>query len=606
MLLLLVLSMLTLFVLLGAFALVLATRARQSARAFASASGAPDGNLALRKAMADEALLLLVRGSKDPAVNAVLHNDSLLKDMYGTQGKGRFVDEPYDAFDDANRFLTQLTLDVDGRVTGVPRPAFGSSGTSCTVDNDGDGVPDGIWLAGLLQPLTLPSGDRADFRTSYLVIDLDGRINVNAHGKPPLDASDASGGPADINGATLLSSAVWSLLLNGTGGQLLTGSVSPTDQWRRPPPVSSPVDGRFGGFQGANNQKNQLEYTYALRLDLEALRPGTLTNATGQNPFTLGELERVLRQFDDDASTLPPRLAAILHDRAERARLRITTDSWDTPGDRYDIKWEADNSGVTDEKAAWAELWPKVVEAGATEASAKQWVANVLDFRDTDNAQTNFDDGIKGVEPSKLSPPITTGSWNQGRFQSFAELLAVPMGTESELNAKLANNEPLTSLIRQYPKILDKIMVPFFHRTLAENPYREPGRINVNTCDPEVWKVLVGVSDKPNPFPPSSPAKHMSDILLNVPLVFADTTYDTNKINHSIANRLGNVSTVRSHVFAVWITVELKRSDQPDQPSYHRLFAIVDRSIPVTFTAATEGANTDEIRNLIRLKRFLN
>jgi hypothetical protein len=635
MLLLLVLSMLTLFALMGTVAMVIAMRSRESARAFATANTFGDGGVTIAKAMADEALLLLIRGSKDPAVTAMLRDDNLLKDKYLDPNAVNEADkEDYDAFDSRNPFLTHLMLDADGRIDEVHRPAFGDRHAQCTVDNDGDGILDGVWLARssttgstsppLLPNVTLASGNTLSFRVSYLVLDLDGRLNVNAHGKPSGDQSPASDGPADLNGGQVLPSAVWSLLLTGTGGQLLTGSVSPNDQWRRPPPVGSPVDGRFGVFTGTTNQKNQLEYTYALRLDLEAPRPGSLRNATGQNPFTLGELERVLRQFDDDASTLPPRLAAILNDRAERARHRITTDGWDTPGDRYDIKWEADNSGVTDEKAAWAELWPKVRDAGASEAAAKQWVANLLDFRDMDNAETNFDGGISGVEPGKLSPPLT-GPWSDGLFHSFAELLAVPMGTKAEIEAKRNSNEPLISLIKQHPKILDKLMVPFFYSTLAQNPNREPGRININTCDAEVWKALLGVSNKPNPFaterhededededenqPEVLPAKHISDVLLKVPLVFADNTYDVSKINHAIANRLGNLATVRSHVFAVWITIEVKGSAQPDRPTYHRLFAIVDRSIPLTpftFTAQSTGTTTNEILRTIRLKRFLN
>ncbi|WP_397405258.1 hypothetical protein [Phenylobacterium sp.] len=608
MLLLLVLSMLTLFILMGTLALVMATRSRESARAFADATGGGNGSPIIAESMADEALLMLIRGSKDPAVNALLGDDNLLKDMYGTQGNGRFVDEPYDSFDLDNRFLTHVILDPNGRVSSVPRPAFGARADECKVDNDGDGVADSVWLSGLLQPLTLANGNHLDFRVAYLVLDLDGRINVNTHGRRPEDQSSASGGPADINASQLFTSEVWNLLMAGTGGQLLSGSVSAGDQWRPVPPVSSPVDGRFGGFQGANNAKGELEYTYGVRLDLEAPRPSALSAAAGQNPFTPGELERVLRQFDSDASTLPPRLAAILHDQAERARMRITTDSWETPGDRYDIKWEADNSGVNDEKAAWAELWPRVVAAGASEADAKQWVANLLDFRDQDKAVTNFDGGIKGVEPSKLNPPIP-GQWDDGRFRSYGDLLAIPKGTESEINQKMADGEPLVSLVKNYPKILESVAVPFFLSTLAVDPHREPGRVNVNTCDTKVWEILLG-DDDPNPFALSAagtgtPAKATVDMLLTVPLIFPDATHDVRQINHAVANRLANVATVRSHVFAVWITIEVKDSDNPDQPTYHRLFAIVDRSIPAEFTAATEGQNTN-VRNIIRLQRFLN
>jgi hypothetical protein len=89
-------------------------------------------------------------------------------------------------------------------------------------------------------------------------------------------------------------------------------------------------------------------------------------------------------------------------------------------------------------------------------------------------------------------------------------------------------------------------------------------------------------------------------------------------VNHDVANRLANVATVRSHVFAVWITLEVTdTSSHADPPSYHRLFAIVDRSIPLINlstppadrvpipTAFVRGSNT-HARNPIRLVRFLN
>lgn len=628
MLLLLVLSMLTLFVLMGSLAIVIATRSRASARAFADANGSMQPSV-VAKSMADEALLVLVRGSKDSAVNALLGNDSLLRDMYGTQDKGAFVDEAYDAFDDANKFLTQVTLNADGRVSGVPRPAFGASGAQCTVDNDGDGVLDGIWIpqssgsAGILQPLTLADGNTLTFRVSYLVLDLDGRINVNAHGKRA-DAPTAQPGevgPADVNASfdvndagadpsPALTTDIWTLLMARTGGELLSGSVSPGDQWRPLPPISSPVDGRFGALKDGNGTAES--DTYKLRLDLEAPRPATLANATGQNPFTLGELERVLRQFDADASTLPPRLAGTLHDRAERGRMRITTDSWDTPGDRVDIKWDAANSGRPTEEADWQKICDAIVKLvpEIPVGDLKQWVANLIQFRDMDVSNPPFPGGVKGVEPKDLTFTIPGGpiGWDAGYFLSYAQVLGVPEGTEQQIEQNNKKTPPeVFSLAKRYPKILEAIRVPSpFASTIAIDPKREPGRINVNTCDKAVWCALLGEL-RDNPFEdPSKAAKHVGDLLMHKDLVFSgDPTFSVTSVNHAIANRLANVATVRSHVFAVWVTLEVKRSDNPDQPTYHRLFAIVDRSIPVEFNAAAEGQNKN-VRDTIRLQRFLN
>lgn len=609
--LLMVLSMLSLFLLMGALGIVMATRSREAARAFAAATAGRSQLPAIARAAADEALLTLLRGSTDSNVKKDV-TKSLLGDMYSTP-----IDQRYDAFDDANPFLTRLTLtgsgQETGKVTAAPRPAFrtGSNALlSCEVDNDGDGISDGVWLDDVLPPVHLPAGGQLAFRVSYLVLDLDGRINVNAHGRRADDprGSTEPEGPADIAAATVVGGTTsWQLLLSTAGGQLTSsGTVSPTLQWRPAPTINQSVDGRFAS--GTSTK------TYLLRLDLEAPRPAMLAGALTQNPFTLGELERVLRQFDADASTLPARLAAIVGNHSERSRMRITTDSWESTGSRANIKWAAPNAGVTDEIAFWNMLVPVIVSAGATQAEAEQWIANIVEFRDKDNSpNTPFPNGVAGVEPTSVNIP---GPWNLGYFESPAQALGVPMGTAQDISDRQAAGLPVTSLAHKYPKILESITVTsLFEETIKTDPKREPGRINVNTCDKTVWAALIGKDGaslntaEKNPYLPDdpaapvTPAKNTLELLKNVPLVFSGTTYDVSTLNHSMANRFANAGTVRSHVFAIWITVEVTNTSATGAtPSCYRLFAIVDRSIPVTYA---EGQNNN-VRDMIRLQRFLN
>jgi hypothetical protein len=72
---------------------------------------------------------------------------------------------------------------------------------------------------------------------------------------------------------------------------------------------------------------------------------------------------------------------------------------------------------------------------------------------------------------------------------------------------------------------------------------------------------------------------------------------------HSIytALRLGNTATVRSNVFAIWITLRVAIPGDPDSARLHRAFYIVDRSIPVAYQA---GRNHN-VSDMIRLRRII-
>lgn len=717
-LLLLVLSALTMFVMLGALMLVLATRARTSARAFATASNAVSRDDVGGRAALDEALMQLIRGPA-PGMAGNPISESLLADRYGatsalgsltlltrvssgtlraavsgvTAGRplelnGRVLtivppasdpapissyritdfvggvielanlrtsmpfralalagstcsivvngrefdnsagDEPWDAIDDQNAFLTDARLQGGDLV--VSRPAFGAAGATCTVDNDGDGTADGIWLSNVLQPRPLASGSLT-YRVSYLVLDMDGRLNVNAHGLPN-GFTDAGLGPASVSGSAALGAA-WGRLLRGTGVPLPTASGSS----RRPTPVLGyDVDGRFGTGTATN--------PYALRLDFDGPRPASPALAGERialgamgSLFTVGELERVLRPFDSDSAALPPRLAGLLGDEQQKARVLVTTDSWDTTGlvaasgtaiaavtgtarlplevmagRRFDINSGSVNS-PSGKQAFFDQLLAVALAAGApNETTTVQWAANVVEFRDTNPDTTTFTTGTNyaGIP---IPNPITVtghedaeygrlgGNPTSERFTSIGQLLCVPRGSQAELSGTACPPELKRSLAVDRPAILDAVMVDSqFTATLAANRWREPGRVNVNRADDDVWKAVLGESSGPqNPFPP---APSLSRVLTDTGLVFSGTgDRPYTAVNLTRANRLANIATTRSNVFAVWVTVEITDSAAPDAKTYRRAFAIVDRSIPVGFRP---GVNLNA-RDTLRLVRTL-
>lgn len=692
-LLLLVLSMLTLFLMIGTLMLVLATRARTTARAFADVIA--DGGLANLTArdLLDEALMVFLRG-RQPAGGGGAPRESILEDRYGNttlQGQvtglggaggpvlqatvtginapdlrgriltirpqtgdpapiqsfrilsvngqtfelanlrtveafrtlpGRFpcevfvngrefdgeppgsLDEPWDATDGANPWLLPA-LPVP-----PPNPAD-------LVDNDGDGLPDGSWVPDILPPQR--AGRSA--RVSFLVRELDGCLNVNAHGSPNAPAGI---GPASVDGSKVLTDPnAWTAILSGTTSP--ANPPAPTaNQRRAPPALGGTVQGRFGGLP-----PNPPIDPYALRLDFDG--PRRLAGAVPiGSVFTLGELERVLRPFDLDAGTLSPRLAAILGTAAQPDRSLVTSDSWDTCGitgsaathlataDPTPLAAEVKEGLKFDLNRPWPddpakqtyfkELLATIVAAGAPAARAAQWAANVVEFRDTDTNPGTYTPPA-GTPVTGVEPPAdgTYGTWNSGRFESVGELLGVHAEKQPDFDNAKSNNLPLRSLAAEHPRLLEATGVPSrFASTVATpaggrtlNRWREPGRVNVNTCDQKVWQAAVGPG--PNPFR-VAPAKSTGDILLTMPGVFAGPGQDTKTLNRPLANRLATIATCRSHVFAVWITLELVDPDiRGGSPSLQRLFAIVDRSVPAGF-ALGQDLNA---RDTVRLLRYL-
>jgi hypothetical protein len=291
-LLLIVLSLLTLFMMLGATYLVIATRAKATARAFANVVAGAQSTPSVQTghAFLDEAFLRIVRGTASGRSGVISNADTLLGDKYGLPltgttavgtivagstsgtaviattakvvgtgteaaealsgrvltfttpgltnasvrilraepdgsnvrlylpggptlsgaslsqpaitssanvvgtGTTHFVingrefasgtsgpNEPWDGFDERNDFLANPISPVT-RPSFVSSGSLGTSGARLAVDNDGDGTLDSAWLDIGLPPLVNAAGETLYPRAAILITDLDGRLNVNAHG----------------------------------------------------------------------------------------------------------------------------------------------------------------------------------------------------------------------------------------------------------------------------------------------------------------------------------------------------------------------------------------------------------------------------------------
>jgi hypothetical protein len=194
---------------------------------------------------------------------------------------------------------------------------------------------------------------------------------------------------------------------------------------------------------------------YEIRLDRNGPRNGLQqTPGTGiDNVFNVAEMEAVLRPYDRDSMQLPLRLQVALGSVAEEARLRVTTDSWDTTaitgtaafkirkwaqdaittgtailngslpldgllsgeiarGERFNLNRALAQSDNTDDacgypanwnemrtgsyhiqrQAYFKDLYTLLVALGRpADSTTAQWAANVVEFRDADSRVIPFE-----------------------------------------------------------------------------------------------------------------------------------------------------------------------------------------------------------------------
>jgi hypothetical protein len=155
--------------------------------------------------------------------------------------------------------------------------------------------------------------------------------------------------------------------------------------------------------------------------------------------------------------------------------------------------------------------------------------------------------------------------------------------------------------------------------------FREPGRVNINTIpSDDIWNAVVGGplaegllfatgqnKTRSNVGFATTPARTLCQALALAtganPLPLQDDyagdpaalqqALDRNPMHRFYtANRLANTVTIRSNVFAVWITLRTSVANDPDSVKYHRAFAIVDRSIPVGFQPGKDLNARDTVR----------
>lgn len=316
-------------------------------------------------------------------------------------------------------------LFVDNLPTGPP-PGDGVCDYAWDVDNDGDGLPDGIWVDLGYPARSAPDGRLYKPLFSFLCIDLDGRLNVNAHGSlaqtnagyySAIDSTDRGApslrpyfattptaaltaalprgqgfGPADINLGTLfgdgdlpnyapLLTAYANLVTERYRSNLSSGGSEQVPGASGDDPLSQNL--AFQYWNECWRESNQFlnlapawtydfwKYYYdtanyarcgygtafdmhgngAVGLDVRGTPiyaemcnasahvddpyEMNLFHPANDRPYSVADLERLLRRFDHDATRLPQNLAPFLSPmipaHATEVTTEITTASFDVP-----------------------------------------------------------------------------------------------------------------------------------------------------------------------------------------------------------------------------------------------------------------------------------
>ena len=180
----------------------------------------PTSHRIIRSSMDTGALVLCVdlrsdaRPFRSPSGSTPIVINGPEFQIHRTVSGSTTTNEAWDAFDNYNHFLTHLAPGstiasttakkiglVDGSTsqqlltTGSSHVSESREGFAYGADNDGDGEVDGLFVDAGLPTQYMANGDPLNFDVSALIVDLDSRFNVNAHGSVAAYAYSGTASP---------------------------------------------------------------------------------------------------------------------------------------------------------------------------------------------------------------------------------------------------------------------------------------------------------------------------------------------------------------------------------------------------------------------------
>lgn len=239
----------------------------------------------------------------------------------------------------------------------TPGGNLGPVAPAYDIDNDNDGINEAVWVDVGLPVMTNAMGKRYKRLVAYTIKDLDGRINLNAHGNfsqlanvggtgvalptqvgiAPSGSTISRGqgfGPADVDFSFMFGGGQYATLLSmryGADGQ--AGQAGVRDAWSTIRHYGIPND-YYGSFPTSPNYGNPSTYgsvpdVYGRGVvALDAAGHPLYANSGRNNemldtpyeitprssldaPYNLSDLEVILRRNDADISSVPSRLRTV-------------------------------------------------------------------------------------------------------------------------------------------------------------------------------------------------------------------------------------------------------------------------------------------------------